>query len=101
MQSGYALKKMEEAEYNMCKENTWANDLVSQYKDYKAYKNLGLGIAVLKEGELVAGASSYSRYDEGIEIENDTQEDHRRKGLAEKLGYHFSHEYVVYEIMGY
>lgn len=132
LQSGYALKKMEEAEYNMCKKNTWANDLVSQYKDYKAYKNLGLGIAVLKDGELVAGASSYSRYDKGIEIEIDTQEDHRRKGLAyacgaklilecleeglypswdaqnkwsvalaEKLGYHFSHEYVAYEIMGY
>ena len=125
-------EKMEEAEYNMCKKNTWANDLVSQYKDYRAYKNLGLGIVVLKDGELVAGASSYSRYDKGIEIEIDTQEDHRRKelayacgaklilecleeglypswdaqnkwsvALAEKLGYHFSHEYVAYEIMGY
>ena len=29
LQSGYALKKMEEAEYNMWKKNTWANDLVS------------------------------------------------------------------------
>ena len=89
-------------------------------------------MAVLKDGELVAGASSYSTYDKGIEIEIDTREDHRRKGLAyvcgaklilecleeglypswdaqnkwsvalaEKLGYHFSHEYVAYEIMGY
>lgn len=132
LQSGYELKKMEEAEYNMCKTNGWANDLVSQYKDYRAYKNLGLGIVVLKDGELVAGASSYSRYDKGIEIEIDTREDYRRKGLAyacgaklileclenglypswdaqnkwsvalaEKLGYHFSHEYVAYEIIGY
>jgi GNAT superfamily N-acetyltransferase len=132
LQSGYVIKKIEEAEYNMCKENAWANDLVSQYKDYKAYKNFGLGIVVLKDGEVVAGASSYSRYDRGIEIEIDTREDHRRKGLAyacgaklilecleeglypswdaqnkwsvalaEKLGYHFSHEYVAYEIMGY
>ena len=132
LQSGYELKKMEETEYNMCKTNGWANDLVSQYKDYRAYKNLGLGIVVLKDGELVAGASSYSRYDKGIEIEIDTREDYRRKGLAyacgaklileclenglypswdaqnkwsvalaEKLGYHFSHEYVAYEIMGY
>ena len=128
--SGYVLKKIEEAEYNMCRENDWANDLVSQYKEYKAYKNSGLGIAVLKAGELVAGASSYSRYDKGIEIEIDTREDYRRKGLAyacgaklileclekglypswdaqnkwsvalaEKLGYHFSHEYVAYEVM--
>lgn len=132
LQSGYMLKKIKETEFNMCRENGWANDLVSQYKDYENYKNLGLGIVVLKEGELVAGASSYSRYDKGIEIEIDTREDHRRKGLAyacgaklileclekglypswdaqnkwsvalaEKLGYHFDHEYVAYEITGY
>ena len=132
MPAGYELKMMEELEYNMCRSNGWANDLVSQYKDYDTYKELGLGVSVLKDGELVAGASSYSIYGEGIEIEIDTREDHRRKGLAyacgaklileclkkglypswdaqnqwsvalaEKLGYHFSHEYTAYEIMGY
>lgn len=126
---GYELKLLEEAEYNMCRSNDWANDLVSQYKDYDTYKDLGLGVAALKEGELVAGASSYSTYREGIEIEIDTKENHRRKGLAyacgaklileclkkglypswdaqnkwsvalaEKLGYHFSHKYIAYEI---
>lgn len=130
--NSYDIKKIEEAEYNMCRENGWAFDLVSNYKDYTTYKNLGMGIAVLKDGELVAGASSYSTYDKGIEIEIDTREDHRRKGLAyacasklileclekglypswdaqnkwsvalaQKLGYHFSHEYVAYEVMGY
>ncbi|MCM1162285.1 MAG: GNAT family N-acetyltransferase [Roseburia sp.] len=130
--AGYELKMIDESEYHMCQNNGWANDLVSQYKDYDTYKKLGLGVAALKDGELVAGASSYSRYNEGIEIEIDTREDHRRKGLAyacgaklileclkkglypswdaqnkwsvalaEKLGYHFSHEYTAYEIMGY
>ena len=129
---GYELKLLEEQEYDLCRNNGWANDLVSQFKDYDTYRKLGLGVAVLKDGELVAGASSYSRYNEGIEIEIDTREDHRRKGLAyvcgaklileclkkslypswdaqnkwsvalaEKLGYHFSHEYTAYEIMGY
>ena len=129
---GYELKMIEEPEYNMCRDNGWANDLVSQYNDYDTYRELGLGVVVLKDGELVAGASSYSTYNEGIEIEIDTREDHRRKGLAyacgaklileclkrnlypswdaqnkwsvalaEKLGYHFSHEYVAYEVMGY
>lgn len=129
---GYELKMLEEQEYNMCQNNGWANDLVSQYKDYDTYKELGLGVVALKDGELAAGASSYSTYNEGIEIEIDTREDHRRKGLAyacgaklileclkkglypswdaqnkwsvalaEKLGYHFSHEYTAYEIMGY
>ena len=129
---GYELKLIEEPEYNMCHRTGWSRDLVSQYKDYSTYKELGLGVVVLKAGELVAGASSYSTYDKGIEIEIDTREDHRRKGLAyacgaklileclrkglypswdaqnkgsvalaEKLGYHFSHEYVAYEVTGY
>lgn len=130
--SDYEIKIIEEAEYNACRKNGWANDLVSQYKDYNTYKSLGIGVAVLKDGELVAGASSYSTYDKGIEIEIDTKKEYRRKGLAyvcgaklileclekglypswdaqnewsvalaQKLGYHFSHEYVAYEIMGY
>lgn len=129
---GYEMCLLEEKEYRMCQNNRWANDLISQFKDYDTYKKLGLGVVVLKDGELVAGASSYGRYNEGIEIEIDTREDHRRKGLAyacgaklileclkrglypswdaqniwsvalaEKLGYHFSHEYTAYEIMGY
>lgn len=126
---GYELRLIEEQEYHLCRQNGWANDLVSQFKDYDTYKALGLGVVVLKDGELVAGASSYSRYEGGIEIEIDTRQDHRRKGLAyacgaklilecldrglypswdaqnkwsvalaEKLGYHFSHEYTAYEV---
>lgn len=128
----YELKLLEADEYVLCNNNRWANDLVSQFKDYDTYKKLGLGVVILKDGELVAGASSYSRYNEGIEIEIDTREDYRRKGLAyvcgaklileclekglypswdaqnmwsvalaEKLGYHFSHEYMAYEVVGY
>lgn len=132
MPKGYELNLLGEAEYHMCRNNEWSKDLVSQYKDYGMYKELGLGVVASLHGELLAGASSYSTYREGIEIEIDTREDHRRKGLAyacgaklilecldkglypswdaqnkwsvalaEKLGYHFSHEYVAYEVMGY
>ena len=83
---GYELKMMEEPEYNMCQNNGWAADLVSQYKDYSMYKKLGMGVVILKDGELIAGASSYSTYDKGIEIEIDTREDYRRKGLAYACG---------------
>ncbi len=83
---GYELRLIEEAEYNMCGANGWSRDLVSQYKGYNTYKELGLGVVVLKDGELVAGASSYSTYDKGIEIEIDTRKDYRRKGLAYVCG---------------
>lgn len=79
---GYELRPVKEEEYELCRASRWACDLVSQFKGYDMYQKLGLGMAVFKDGELVAGASSYSRYREGIEIEIDTREDHRRKGLA-------------------
>ena len=86
MPEGYELKMLDAQGYHMCRNNGWANDLVSQYTDYDTYKELGLGVVVLKDGELVAGASSYSTYNEGIEIEIDTRKDHRRKGLAYACG---------------
>ena len=39
-------------------------------------------MVILKAGQIVAGASSYTRYKEGIEIEVDTVESERKKGLA-------------------
>ena len=104
-------------------------DFVSPFESKEKYLELGRGMVILKDGKIVAGASSYTRYKEGIEIEVDTVEAERRKGLAtivcaalilrclkeglypswdaqnmnsvrlaEKLGYEFDHEYVVYEV---
>lgn len=126
---GYVLKRMDEPLFWQCREIEWCRDFVSQYKDYAHYETYGLGVIMLKDGEPVSGASSYSGYVGGIEIEIDTREDYRRKGLAtvcgaglilecikrglypswdaqnrwsvalaEKLGYHFDHEYAAYEI---
>ncbi len=83
---GYELKFLEQKEYLLCQQNQWAKDFISQFEDYPTYQKLGVGVVVLKGGELVAGASSYSRYNKGIEIEIDTREDHRRKGLAYACG---------------
>lgn len=82
----YELVMIDENIYHYCRENDWSRDLVSQYEDYAAYKELGLGAAVLKDRQLVSGASSYARYRDGIEIEIDTRMDFRRKGLAYACG---------------
>lgn len=50
------------------------------------YQKYGLGVVALKDGEPVSGASSYTSYNGGIEIEIDTREDHRRRGLAFACG---------------
>lgn len=79
---GYTLEPIEEALFWRCKEIPWCRDWVFQYQDYAMYQKYGLGVAILKNGEPVSGASSYSGYLGGIEIEIDTREDYRRKGLA-------------------
>lgn len=80
--SQYTLRLIDEELYRKCLENDWSRDLVAQYRDYEQYRRLGLGVAILQGREIVAGASSYSSYEGGIEIEIDTREDHRRRGLA-------------------
>lgn len=130
--ANYIMKMMDEDLFCLCKEISWCRDWVSQYRDFETYQKYGLGAIILENGEPVSGASSYTRYREGIEIEIDTKKEYRRKGLAyvcgaklileclerglypswdaqnkwsvalaEKLGYHFSHEYFAYEINDY
>lgn len=59
---------------------------MSQFPDWRTFRALGLGFAVLKDGQPVSGATSYSRYREGIEIEIDTHPDFLRRGLALACG---------------
>ena len=82
----YDMKMMDEEIFKYCKANGWSKDLISQYADYATYEKLGIGVMILKDGEPVAGASAYSRYEQGIEIEIDTKEEYRRKGLAYACG---------------
>lgn len=79
---GYTLKTMDEKLFRRCREIGWCKDWVIQYKDYAMYQKYGLGAVIEADGEIVSGASSYSGYNGGIEIQVDTREDCRRKGLA-------------------
>lgn len=84
--SEYSLAMIDEMLYIQCKNTPWSRDLVSQFPTYEMYQRLGIGVAVIKDGIVVSGASSYSRYGNGIEIEIDTKEEFRRKGLATVCG---------------
>lgn len=83
---GYELCMIDETVYHMCRANPWSVDLVSQFGRYEDYRRLGLGAVVQKDRQIVSGASSYSRYREGIEIEIDTCKEYRRKGFARICG---------------
>lgn len=80
--AGYSLKMVDEELFYRCKENKWCRDWTAQYENYELYQKHGLGAVILKEGEPVSGACSYTGYREGIEVEVDTKEEYRRQGLA-------------------
>lgn len=78
----YSLHLIDETLYEQALSVPWSKDLCSQFATYQDYKAYGLGVVALCDGVHVAGASSYTSYDKGIEIEVDTKEEYRRKGLA-------------------
>ena len=126
---GYELREIDSEIYDKCLEDPVTADFVASFKSKQSFLKLGRGMVIIKDGKIVSGASSYTSYNEGIEIEVDTVPEERRKNLAtivcsalilrclredlypswdaqnlnsvhlaEKLGYEFDHEYVVYEV---
>ncbi len=79
---GYELHKLDADIYEQCLKNPATVDFVTAFESKEKYLQIGRGMVILKDGQIVSGASSYARYKEGIEIEVDTIEAERRKHLA-------------------
>lgn len=79
---GYELKKVDSAIAHASSFHQLSEDFTSQFKSIEDYLDKGIGYCIMHKGQVVCGASSYSVYDDGIEIEIDTHPDYRRKGLA-------------------
>ena len=125
--AGYAIRRIDGELHDVCLKDENFEEAVSAFGSKEKYLELGKGFAVMKDGKIVAAASSYTRYKNGIDIEIDVVKEERHKGLgsavaaklilecldeglypawdaanmmsirlAEKLGYEFSREYVVY-----
>ena len=82
LSAGYERREIDSELYDLCLRDPVTADFVSAFESKEKYLNLGRGVVILKDGRIVSGASSYSRYQEGIEIEVDTVPEERRKGLA-------------------
>ncbi|MCM1172973.1 MAG: GNAT family N-acetyltransferase [Clostridium sp.] len=83
---GFTLWLIDEELFDYCRKQEWSRDFISQYTDYETYRKLGLGVVAMKNGVPVSGASSYSSYKDGIEIQIDTKKEYRRQGLATACG---------------
>ncbi|EQB87621.1 RimJ/RimL family protein N-acetyltransferase [Clostridium punense] len=79
---GYELKKIDVALAYEPSLQEVSEDFTSQFDSIEDYVHKGTGYCILHKEKIVCGASSYSVYDGGIEIEIDTHPKYRRKGLA-------------------
>lgn len=79
---GYFFKDIDSETYDLCANEPQLADFVSAFQDKTAYLRYGRGVVVMKGGKIVSGASSFSSYPGGIEIEVDTIPEERRRHLA-------------------
>ena len=83
---GYELRQIDRELYDISKREAWSEDFVCQYDTYEKFHDMALGMVIIHDGKIVSGASSYSSYNGGIEVEIDTREDYRKRGLAVVCG---------------
>lgn len=79
---GFELRKIDRELFGRARGEAWCRDWTAQFEDYGQYRRYGAGMAILKDGRLVSGASAYSAWPGGIEVEIDTHPGFRRRGLA-------------------
>ena len=82
----YKLRRIDGDLYDACLGNEEFEDNVIHFASKDEFLALGRGFAILKDDVIVSAASSYTVYREGIEIQIDTEEKYRRKGLASVAG---------------
>ena len=71
----FTLKAIDPELYKVILQTPWAWDLCGRFPTWEDFAAHGHGFVALHGDELAAGASTYSWYREGIEIEIDTKEE--------------------------
>lgn len=78
----YKVQMFDKDIYNQCMQAEWSVEFVEGFESAADFLKRGFGIAVVRGGEIVAGAATQTVYDGGAETQLATREDQRGKGLA-------------------
>lgn len=82
----YKIHSIDHDWYDRVLEEKWCRDFVSNFNTKEDFINQGIGYIITYGDKIISGASSYSVYKEGIDIQITTHEDFRNKGLAQIIG---------------
>ena len=85
---GYEIRRIDSGIYDLIlsADDDDLEYLIGDFETKEAFLEKGRGFVVLKDGSVVAGASSEYCYRHGIEVEIDTVRSERHKGLATAVG---------------
>lgn len=78
----YVVKKIDQSVIELPSLHQLSQDFTGNFESKEDFLIRGIGYVVMREDKVVSGASSFSIFDDGIEIEVATYPDYRRKGLA-------------------
>lgn len=68
--------------YPITQEQFWTEDFCSNFETEEEFMKYGIGYVVLRNNEIIAGASTYSFDGSRLEITIETKEEYRKRGLA-------------------
>ena len=81
-----SISQIDRETANILLQKEWSMDLVSNFDNIDNFLNRGLGFVVRINEQIVSGASSFSVFNGGIEVEIDTHPEYRNNGFATIAG---------------
>lgn len=78
----FVLAQFDEGIYHQAMKEDWSREFCETFSSAEDFLSRGFGFAALENGKLVAGASTMTVYDGGIEIQVATDINYRKRGLA-------------------
>jgi len=78
----YRLQAIDHRLYCILKVEKWADGMVTNFDSYEEFEDHGFGYVMCDGDVPVSGCSVYSYYSTGVEIQVDTKEEYRGRGLA-------------------
>ena len=78
------MRIMNETDYESFDPRGWEHDMRGCYKDKEDFVNKSFGVIISDKGknQIICGATAYTYYSRGIEIQIETKKEYRNKGLA-------------------
>lgn len=82
----FAIRPFDEEIFEIAREEYWSRSQAVQFRDYEEFRDNGMGFAAFLGEIMASGASAYSYYAGGIEVQIDTDTGFREMGLAHCCG---------------